>query len=175
MKNLKPKRKKTVIASSKGNLGLDAIFVVVGLFVLGIVMVFMYGLYTEFNDDIQADDDISAEAKATSASIETNYPQVFDQMFALFLVVLWIALIVTTYLIDTNPAFFVIVFIMLVITFIIGMELSNEYEEFTSEDDLSASAANFPMTNWIMGHFLEIVIVMVISGVITLYAKQQVD
>lgn len=163
------------IGSSKANLGLDAIFVVVGLFILAVVMIFSYQLYTEFNDDIQADPDIDAQAKTTAAGIATNYPGVFDQTFALFLAILWVALIVTTYLIDTNPAFFVIVFIMIIITFVLGMELSNQYEEFSGEDGLSGSAANFPLTNWIMSHLLTIIIVMVLSAAITLYAKQAGD
>lgn len=166
-------KKNTSIRSSKGNLALDSIFVVVGLFVLGVVMVFSYGIYKDFNADIQADPEIDVQAKATSASLNSNYPGVFDQMFAIFVAVLWVALIVTTYLIDTNPAFFVIVFIMLVITFIVGMELSNEYTEFTTDDELTVTAASFPLTNWIMGHLLQIIIAMAISAAITLYAKQQ--
>ena len=158
--------------SKRGNLGLDSILIVVWLFVLAVVMVFCYNIYTEFNTDIQADDDISAQAKTTSSSLQANYAPVFDQMFALFIAVLWIALIVTTYLIDTNPTFFIIVFIMIVIIFIVGMELSNEYEELSEDDDLSNAASDFPFTNWIMDHILQILIAMVISAAITLYAKQ---
>lgn len=168
------KRKSGIFVSSRrGNLGLDSIFIVIGIFVLAIVSIFSYQLYKEFNDGVQADTGISTEAKELSADVETKYPKVFDQMFALVVVMLWIALIVTTYLIDTNPVFFVIVFIMLVVVFVVGMELSNYYEEFSESDDLSTSAAEFPLTNWIMNHLLYIIIAMVITGAIALYAKQE--
>lgn len=163
----------TIGCFKKGNLGLDSILIVVWIFVLAVVMVFAYGLYKDFNADIQADPDIDTQAKTTAGNLETNYAPVFDQMFAIFIAVLWIALIVTTYLIDTNPMFFIIVLIMIVITFIIGMELSNQFEEFADEDDLSAAAAGFPITTWIMSHILQILIAMVLSAAITLYAKQE--
>lgn len=150
------------------------LLVIVVLLVFGLTMVFGYKIAKDINTDIQADDDIAPEGKEEMQSFTTNYPQFMDNAFVLLLTLLWVALIVTSFLVDSHPVFFILTVILLVFVFIVGMILANTYQDVTGDADLSTEAADFTMTRWVFENFLVIVIAMGFSTAIALYAKARI-
>lgn len=161
-------------SNRRGQTILDMLLVIVFLFIIGIGMIFGAKVFTDVNTDIQADPDISDYAKNDLNTSATNYPTIMDNAFILLMSLLWVALIVTSFLIDSHPVFFVITVILLVFVFIVGMILANAFQDVVAEDDLAESAALFPMTNWVFENFLLLLIAMGFSTALALYAKARI-
>lgn len=157
--------------SSKGQVALDILILVVILFVLAISWVIGNKVLGDLNTDIQASDDLSDEAKAMSNNVTTQYPSYMDNAFVFFLVLFWVLLLVSSFMIDTHPIFFIASVILLFVTFMVGMVLSNTYEEIRSDSDLASSANDFPKMNWVMDNILLVLIVIGVTTTIALYAK----
>jgi len=157
--------------SKRGQTILDLLLVIVMLFAISIAFVLGYKVLTEVNTDIQADEDISDVAKADLNGLAVQYPQFMDNSFVLTLALLWLALIVTSFLIDSHPVFFIITVVLLVFVFLVSMILANAYQDIAADDDLSESAEGFPMMSWVFENFLIIVIAMGFSSALALYAK----
>ena len=164
----------TVLNSTKrGQTPLDGLFIIVMLFVFGILIIWGYSFISDFNDDWQSDTAVSQVSKDVLNTYNDKWSPVWDQAFAWLVGLLWVALILTSFLIDTHPAFFVVTLVVLLIVFALIMELSNQYEDFTSQDEMADFSQDFPMTLWIMDHVLVLSIVMFLSAGIALYAKER--
>ena len=80
-------------------------------------------------------------------------------------------LLITSFLIDTHPVFFIVTVVLLLAVFVVSMFIANAYEELTQDADLAAFSVQFPFTNFIMSNLLLIMIVMGLSTGVALYAK----
>lgn len=158
---------------SKGQTFGDLTLFIILLVVVGVASVFGWMIYSDLNDEIQADGDMSAEAQAASQNVADNYPSMFDNVFLFILILFWIFLLVSSFLIDTHPIFFVVTVILLLFVFVVGMILANAYEEVTSDPDLIGFADDFPITSWVMTNFLLVIIVIGLSAGLALYAKNK--
>ena len=160
-----------LLNKKNGQAVFDLTLLVIVVFVIAIAAVFGGFLYSELNDEIQNDNDFSATAKSTSASINTSYSSWFDNVIFMAIILLWIALLITSFMIDTNPVFFIITIIFMVVVFVIGMGMSNAYDEITSDSDLNNYVNNFSKTNFIFDNFLIVLIVIGFTTALALYAK----
>lgn len=152
---------------------LDMLLVIVGLFVVSLGMIFGYHILKDLNTDIQADADVAQVAKDDLQGLTTNYPNFMDNAFVLLMALLWVALVVTSFLVDSHPVFFIITVVLLVFVFMVGMVISNTFQDIAAEDDISSSADDFPMMNWVFQNFLLILIGMGFSSALALYAKER--
>lgn len=159
--------------SARGQTILDMIFVLVGLLLVAIVSVLAYKMLSDINIDVQADGDIAAVGKSELSAVTTNYPLYMDNAFVLLFVMLWVALIVTSFLVDSHPVFFILTVVLLVFVFVVSMILSNVYQDVMADADFSTAASFFPKATWIWEHILEMIITMGFTAAIALYAKAQ--
>lgn len=158
----------------KGQTILDMIIVIIILFAFALTIVFSNYILDDVNDDIQADPDIAVEAKSDLNNFNTNFPQFMDNAFVLFLALMWVALIVTSFLVDTHPIFFILTVVLLVFVFIIGMIISNTYQDIAADEDITTSANQFPQMTWVFENFLLIIISMGMTSALALYAKAKI-
>ena len=128
-----------------------------------------YNILTDFNADIQADDDINDVAKVKMQTMEDSYPSTMDYLFLTALILFWIFAIVSSFLVDTHPVFLIISVILLVIVLIVGAEISNSYEELSEETLFSTG--DFPITHYILSHLVIVILFIAFSILIALYAK----
>lgn len=170
MKKLRATRS-GLLGSSKGQTVLDGLTLLIVMFVLAIVAVIAYMGLNSLNDDIQASADFTATSKSASQQITDQYPNYLDNAFLFVLILFWILLIVSAFLIDSHPIFFGVMIILLCFVFVVGMALSNAYEELTDDADLSPYKIAFPKTEWIMDHLLLTLIVIGMTSALALYAK----
>lgn len=154
------------------NIG-DILLVIIMLVSFAIMMVFGHQIFSLVNSDIQSDPDMSAQAKEASGGLETRYPSTLDGAFVIMFALLWIFLIISSFMIDTHPIFIIISILLLLGAFIVAMILSNSYQELIGDSDVSEFADSFPMANWIIGNLLVVVIAMGFSVVIVLYGKNR--
>lgn len=157
--------------NKRGQAIFDMLMVIIVLFILGIAAVVGGYIMNELNDEIQADDDMSETAKTASGSVNSNYSTWFDNVFLTVLIFLWIMLIVTSFMIDAHPIFFIITVLLLIVVFIVGMAMANSYEELTNDADFAEFAGNMTKTSFIFDNFLIILIIMGLTAAVSLYAK----
>lgn len=155
----------------KGQSALDLVFLIVAMFMVGITAIFGYKILSDINTDVQADPDVATIAKTELGNTTANYPQYFDNAFVLILAIGWIATILTAFLIDAHPVFFIISWLLVIFALVIGMVMSNAYQDFTADEDITTAADAFPMTNWIMENLLILFIAMGGTSILSLYAK----
>ena len=158
-------------SNKRGQTVFDLIMVLIVLFILGLTAVIGGFIMSELDDEIQNDSDMSATSKNVSATVEANYSTWFDNVFLTVLIFLWIMLIVSSFMIDAHPIFFIVTVLLLIVVFIVGMAVANSYTELTSDPDFSEYADNMTKTQFIFDNFLLILIVMGLTAAVSLYAK----
>lgn len=171
----KSKRKKSLLrCSKKGNVTADSMLFLIVMFGFGIAIFLGYFVLDAVNTDIQAIDDLGNETKDTVATLHSNYPSTFDSLFALAFGLMWLFVVIASWMIDSNPIFFAIVLVVLVGLLMVAGTLTNVYEDLTLDDEFGSLATNFPMMNFIAGHFIEVIIAISMSIAIVLYGKSRV-
>ena len=137
----------------------DFLLVAIVLFVLAIMVIVTYKIINEFNDTIQGQSSVPDDEKAILNTIKTNYVAVWDGLFLLFFILIFIVLLVSASLLDAHPAFFIVMVVITIITGFIGMHLANTYSIFIDEFTIMPFFfKNFPTVLIIMGMTTAIVL-----------------
>lgn len=161
-----------VYRSRKGQPAIDLLLAGLVLFGFVIMGIVGYRLFGDINAPIQADATFDETAKSTLQQNYDKFPDWLDGTFMFILGMFWVAMIVSAFYVRTNPVFFFISVLLLTITFVIMMILSNTYEDLTGNADFQESADALPMVNWTMGHFLQVSIVMATTALIALFSRR---
>jgi cytochrome bd-type quinol oxidase subunit 2 len=160
------------LKSKKADMITDSLTFIIVLTALGLLIILIHPVFSQFNDEIQAGDDFDAVAKQQIDNTISGYPSLFDNLFVLAVVLLIVFVLVSSYFIDAHPIFFVISFIFLIIIFIVGGQLSNINEEILSDSEINAGSS-FPKTFYIMTHLPQVVLLMMVFSGIIIYAKSR--
>jgi uncharacterized membrane-anchored protein len=159
-----------ILASKRSNAVLETIAFFVVITILATVWIFANYIGKELNTDIQADDTLSADAKAQYTNATAPMPNVLDGGILFFLIIFWITAIISAYFVDTHPVFFVFTFILLLAVLGGVVYIGNMFHEIFY-DDITGQQVYFPMTFWIFNHLLAICIVMGFSIMGAMFAK----
>lgn len=162
----------SILNGKKGNAFLDTVSIVVIIFIFGIISIFAYSILKDVNTDIQAGSEFSPNAKAKMDNLTTNYPVWMDYAFLTAFVLLWIASIVFSFMVDSHPIFLVITIILLVFVMLFAGILTNTYEELSQEADFEVNS--FPITNYILSNLLLMVLFIGASISLALYGKTSI-
>ncbi len=161
--------------SKKGNAIIDGLYVVIGLFVIGFLILGGRNLSTDMNEMIQDDDDISVENKVVMQGHTDNYPKIFDSMFMFFLMFFWILAVVFSFFIDVNPIFLIFSIILIIVVLLVALNLSNSFVETATDGTFENASSDFPMMMFVMEYFLQFILAIIFSIALALYAKSRSD
>jgi len=153
---------------------MDMLLVIIVLFVLLVSAIIGSLIFSNINDEIQADTTLSNESRDAAANINTGYTNWFDNAFLMALVLLWALLIISSFLLDSHPVFFIVTVFLLIFVFIVGMIVSNTYSEIVSDPEISGFAADYPKAGFIMNNFLLVLIVIGLTAGLAYYAKNRI-
>ena len=153
------------------NIILETFFILIIVVVAGIVMMAFYKPATEINEEFQKDTTIDQSAKDTMQVTMNKYPSFFDGLLLTMLILLWIAVLVSAFMIDSHPAFFVVSLLLLIVLMIAGAIIGNGLEEISG--DSAMSSASFPITTYIFSHFLLVLFIVGMSLMLVIYAKSR--
>ena len=157
--------------SKKGSSFIDIFFVAIMLIILAVTVVTGYFIFNQFNDNVQASDDFSAQAKTVSAANAGNFLAVFDKFFLFGIIGLTIGLIVGATLLNTHPAFFLGAVILLGFLVFFAAVMSNTYEDFANDPTISTYADDFVILPWVFENLPKIFVVVGILMLVALFAK----
>jgi hypothetical protein len=157
----------------RGQTMLDALIVVIVLVVTAVIILFAYKILSDVNTSVQADSSFTNESKQSLADTTASFASTWDAIWLMAVVLFWVMLIVTSFFIDTNPIFFIISILLLLVTFVVSMVLANAYSDIAADPELSGFAVQFPIMSWMMNHLLVVVVVMALSAGLALYSKSR--
>ena len=158
--------------NKKGNAPFDVATILIIIVALGITSIFGYKIFDELNSDFQNSTDITdSTAIATSQDMFDKYPSLLDNIFAFAFVLLMIFTIISVFMIDSHPIFFIITVIMLISVFLVAILLGNTFDDLMGETVISSYANSFPYTSWIMQHILTVMVAVGFVISIALFVK----
>lgn len=160
-------------SSKKGSSILDILIGLIFFISFSVIVILAYNVLKDVNTNIQGDADLNTIAKDESANITSNFPSYMDNGFLLLIILFWIFIIVSSFFLDTYPAFFVVSFILMIFVFVIGMILANTYGEIAGDAAVSSFADYFPKINFVMNNLLLVLIVVGGSSLLALYANSK--
>lgn len=161
------------LRSKKGNLGFDIIIFLGVLFVFGMIIQFTHIIQSDMNDSVQEDEDIPTVVKDLSqTSLESNV-NMWDNAFVFVFVMLWIAIIISSFYVDSHPIFLIISILLMIFVIIYGAYMANTYDDFASDEDVIDFSASFPSMNYIFNHLVEFIIAIFITTALALFGKNQ--
>ena len=106
--------------------------------------------------------------------VETKTIPLLDFFIFFSLVALMIGLIISSIYIDVHPAITIIFVVVLIVGIFLAGVFSNVFYDVTNEPELVDTAAQFTMTNLILGeHFPIIIFVIGIIVIVILYGKSK--
>lgn len=149
----------------------DLIYFFSMIFIIAIVIVIMNIAWSETNDAFQAQENINAEAKAMFNTQTVRFPQYMDYGFVLIIVGVFIAVLMLSYYVRTEPVLFWVFWIFVMILAAVGGYLANAWEEATADGVMSASASQMPMLSYTVSHYLEVIIILGMLMLLVFFAK----
>lgn len=149
----------------------DSIAFLVVMFVFALAVIIGKFVYSTVDTEVQATMPVNSLAANISSNLNSRYVSIFDSGFLFVFFILWIAVIVASFSIDTHPWFFGIILIILLFLLVVAAYLGNVYETVSTSSTLSSTATQFTLTNFIMNHIFEVFMVVSFTIAIALYMK----
>jgi hypothetical protein len=140
-------------------------------------MVFlMVGYYvweplTEINDAIQNDDEMSDIAKTRSQYTEDKFSGFIEGSAIVIFFGLWFGALVAGYFIDAHPILFVLIAILLILSFWVIAEVGNGFSDVTDSTAIQELREKTPVSAFISNHWLEFAIVMGFSICVAIFGR----
>lgn len=138
-------------ASKKGSGNLDILTIFIFLFVMFISSIAVNLLLNEFNDGWQSNAAVTQESKDALASYNNSTNSILDGALILYLTILWIGTLVTSFFLDNSPIYYVIFIVLSIISFFILMPFGAFIVALT-DSPLAQTLTYFPMTMWIFSN-----------------------
>ena len=98
-----------------------------------------------------------------------------DGLFIFAFILFVIFVVVSVFLLDTHPVFFIVSVVMLLGVFVAGMLLSDSFGEVMQDGEVAPYADAFPKITWIMSHLVELIIAIGFLTMVALFAKYRAD
>jgi len=156
--------------NKKGDIG-EGVFLIIGLFILGLIFVFSYLIFSNINTAFQESSTVSDEAKTMTNNVMGRYATIFDNAFAFIMIGLFAGVLILAWFIRSHPALFWLMVPILAIIIFFGAIYANIFVEFTDMPDVATAAAEFPITTFIFNNFVYVVTAMVLLISLALFAK----
>lgn len=156
--------------NKKGFIG-DVGLIIAILFLVALMVIVGYKIFSSYNEKWQAAPSISTEGKQLVQDSKDRYVGLFDGIFMFVFALLVVALFLSATQLNTNPAFFFITLIILV--FMIGASavISNSFETASSSSSLNATSNEFQFIPFLMDNLPMVTLLLGFVILVALYVK----
>ncbi|MBA7492224.1 hypothetical protein ES702_02773 [subsurface metagenome] len=156
----------------KGDIITDTLTFVGFIFVFALLAYLVYPFLQDINTDVQNDASYTATSKTHFSSFTTRYPKMVDGMFVVFVIIFTVLIGLTSFFLDTNPIFFVIALILLVVLLFVGAVLSNTHAEITEDSDYTNVKTLYPNMDRILNNLPALILFEFAMVALILYSKR---
>lgn len=158
--------------NKKGNVIYVSIIFIVVISIFAIINLTTFQMWN-FVDDSILEDLTYNESKTVINDVTDNGPSVFDGLILIVFAGIWIMGIAAGIMKDEHPVIFGFMMLAIIAVIIAGAFLANSYEEFFQDAEMSAMTTLFPKTHWILTHLFQIGIMMALSSLLAIMAKNR--
>lgn len=120
--------------------------------ILAITAIIGFTILSQFNDEVQSNDDFSTISKQETQDLTTSYPQTLDQIVISIALAMIIFSAITASLSRVNSVFGILAIFLMIATLILPMLVSNVWEDITENENITVES-QFPITDFIMTYF----------------------
>ena len=142
------------------------------LFMIGVVAIVFTRAFNDILPEIKAEiNESSPSAEAAIEKVETQTPILLDYLFLAVFIGMSLGVIISSIYVDVHPAFIIVFILGWIMMVGIGAIIANVFTEITEEEELVATAVDFPFTIWIMHYFPILAFALGMLVIIVLYGK----
>ena len=156
---------------SKGGSIPDLIFFIVVMFVLAFVIVVLWVIFQNIDENFQASSGISQEGKDIESGIKNRFVGVMNNVFLIGFFGFFIAIVVGAYFIRTHPAIFWLSIPILAFIIFIGAIYANFWSGVTTGTMLESAASDFPIIQFIFNNYVYFITAIVLIVTAVLFMK----
>ncbi len=148
------------------------IIILVFMVIFAIAVPITGKIFEEMNTSVQEIDGIPTEFKDSFDNASGRYNTIWDGFFVFMLILLFVGTFISALFTDTNPVFFSIGIIALALMIFVLPFLANTYEGFATTTTFADTTTNYPITTFIMQHYVAIGVIMMSTIAIGLFSKR---
>ena len=101
-----------------------------------------------------------------------NSFSLFDYLFIFLIAGASISLLISAYYVNTNPVYFWVSVIMLLVLILVAVGINNAYDAMSTSDQLGSTMAEFPIIQFFMDHIALYCTIMTLAGIVVFYSKR---
>ena len=153
----------------------DSIFVIVSLFVVAVTLIISVFVGTQIKDlfvSFAQSHGYNESANAVNSTI-TSATNAADWIFLVAVILAFLGLIITSFLFYSHPAFIAIWILLAGGAIVLSVIMANIYGDIATNPQLSATASQLPITNFIFSHFPLFTLIIIAISIIVIYIKSQ--
>ena len=157
--------------NKKGFVVQDLLFMGIILIVFAIVVIIVGKLLVSYNSGYQAAVPGSSDGKTMISDMTIRFPKVFDNIFLFIVIFMAIALFFTMFMIDSHPALFFVIIILLAFGLIALAAIGNVFNTFSNSSDIASTASQFTLMAFVFNHWITILLGVGVVAIIVFFAK----
>lgn len=149
----------------------DTTIFIISMFIVAILLVITFVVFSEIDDGITASDSIAPEQAAILGDYVDDYVTIWDMSYLIMFFGLIIAGIIFMFLTDATPLFYFFMWFASMVVLVVSAALGNAYGEFSLNPSIASFANQFVFIPFILSHYLEIMIVVTALYIIAFSTK----
>ena len=149
----------------------DFIFYIVFIVVLSIVIAFSWFMQNAINNNIQADNNLDAISKTFSQRQTDRFVGIFDSVFFLSFVGVFLAIAIGAWFIYTHPSMYWLLWPIAFIVTFIALFFGNIIHGFSNNDTLITYFQAFPIMSFILDNWIKLIVAFFVILLVLLNAK----
>lgn len=150
---------------------IDVLFFAITIVAIAIFFLILRHIVGAVNDGLLSSPLNQSEEAVAALNSSNDLIEKFDYIWLTIFVGLILGILISSFLIDVHPVFIPIWIILMGISVLIGVIMNNVYADFVANATLNASADLSPFANFIISHYVSVIIGVGILSMILIFAK----
>lgn len=150
----------TALFGNRGQMVLKIIVAVVVMFILAVFVILVNPQFKTVGAALNAQHVFTNDSGATVTANLNSFSSIWDNAIIFFFMCVWFLLLVSGYFARTHPIFFFVMVILMIIMLVVIAGVGNTYSDITDNTGLQNASSDFPMTDWLLTHILEAIILV---------------
>lgn len=150
---------------------LDILTFIVVIFGLAIIIIVGSKISTDMNETMQSNNRLTNYSKQLMQASADRYAGLFDALFLMAMVFLFLAILVGAYYYKSHPVVYVFSIVLMAIFLVLAGIFNNVYEKMANSSALSSEVAKFTFIPHIMTNLVFIVCLLGFVILIIIYGK----
>jgi hypothetical protein len=150
------------------------LYIAVFVFVCAIVFTVGWIVYSRINTQWQTKGtELGTDSLQIMQTATNRYVNLYDGLFLVIFVGLYVGSLILAYNVDINPIFFFLSLFIMGIIVVITAVLGNAWYKYANMTELSSYIDDFTIIPYVMGNYVKILVVMAFGLAGVMYAKTQ--